>query len=140
VLKRSIVADLRAKELRVTPVRVAVLATLSERDTPVSVPELLRSLKHERPNKTTLYRELERLVAAGLVRQVHLGERQMRYEPADRPHHHHIVCVDCGKTDDVFVDQDIERHTRAVSRSTRFKVLDHTLEFSGLCAACNVPA
>ena len=136
-IAKGIARELRSTQLRVTTVRVALLKMLRNSSTPRSVAELLGSLRRQAPNKTTLYRELETLIAAGLVREVQLGERQKRYEAADRPHHHHIVCVDCGKTDDVFVDQDIERHARAVSRATHFKVLDHSLEFSGLCADCN---
>ena len=128
--------QLREKHLRVTPIRVALLTALAKSHTPRSVGELLGSLRRLAPNKTTLYRELETLVAAGLVREVQLGERQKRYESAEHPHHHHVVCVDCGKTDDVYVDQDMDRHARAVSRSTRFKVLDHSLEFFGICTNC----
>lgn len=121
-----------------TRVRVALLTLLTASGAPRSVGELLSSFRRQRPNKTTVYRELETLVQAGLVRAVQLGERQKRYEVTARPHHHHVVCVDCGKTDDVFVDQDMAHHARAVSRSTKFKVLDHSLEFFGLCADCNV--
>lgn len=133
---KSVAQQLHNKHLRVTPIRVALLTLLGAGHAPRSVGELLGSLRKHQPNKTTLYRELAALVGVGLVRVVQLGDRSMRYEATSQPHHHHVVCVDCGKTNDVFVDQDIERHARAVSRSTRFKVLNHSLEFFGLCASC----
>jgi len=60
----------------------------------MSVAELKRAV---RVNEVTLYRALEALAAAGLVRRG-VKDRVARYEYAARPHRHHLVCVECGFT------------------------------------------
>ncbi|HWB34155.1 MAG TPA: transcriptional repressor [Candidatus Paceibacterota bacterium] len=87
--------ELHAAGSRATPGRLALLAVLERERKPMTVHEL----QHKLPslNQVTLYRALDALVDAGLV---YRGEsaRVTHYEYAKRPHHHHLVCADCGYT------------------------------------------
>ena len=85
--------ELRAAGSRATPGRLALLAVLERVRRPLTVLELEEKLPDL--NEVTLYRAAEALAAAGLLRR---GMRAgvMQYEYAGRPHHHHMVCTDCG--------------------------------------------
>lgn len=86
--------ELRAAGSRATPGRLALLALLERERKPLTVLQIrskLRSL-----NEVTIYRALEALAVAGLLRQG-MREGVAQYEYAARPHHHHLVCTDCGK-------------------------------------------
>jgi Fe2+ or Zn2+ uptake regulation protein len=79
---------------RATPGRLALLAVLEREQTPLSVPRLQKKLPCL--NQVTLYRALDALAAAGLIRKGVGADRTAHYEYAGRPHHHHLVCTDCG--------------------------------------------
>ena len=49
----------------------------------------------------TVYRQLRRLQDAGEVRAVDLGVNDVRYESADRGHHHHFLCSECEEAFDI---------------------------------------
>jgi Fe2+ or Zn2+ uptake regulation protein len=85
--------ELRAAGSRATPGRLALLAALERARRPLAVAELEALLP--RLNPATLYRALEALAGAGLLRRG-MKEGVARYEYARRPHHHHLVCTDCG--------------------------------------------
>ncbi|MDB5225144.1 MAG: ferric uptake regulator, fur family [Candidatus Adlerbacteria bacterium] len=85
--------ELRAAGSRATPGRLALLAVLERARCPLTVSELEEKLPDL--NEVTLYRAAEALAAAGLLRQG-MREGVMQYEYAGRPHHHHMVCTDCG--------------------------------------------
>lgn len=87
--------ELHVAGSRATPGRLALLRVLEHGRGPQSVAELRKKLPAL--NQVTLYRALDALVSAGLVRR---GEnhRIAHYEYAQKPHHHHLVCADCGFT------------------------------------------
>ncbi len=124
--------------MRKTPLYLAVLERLKSKSKPVSVPELLVSLETSlQPNKSTLYRLLERLGVEGLVERVLLDNKTAFYE-LKRHHHHHFVCEDCETIECVSDDgleakiHDLENHLS----SRGLKIKAHQFSFSGLCAAC----
>lgn len=82
-------------------------------------------------NKTTIYRELERLVTEDLVLEVEFGDGKKRYELARQDHHHHAVCIKCDVVKDVKVDE------RYLSPKVKgFSLMRHSVEFFGLCENC----
>jgi Fe2+ or Zn2+ uptake regulation protein len=85
--------ELRAAGSRATPGRLALLGALEQARCPLTVAELEARLPEL--NQVTLYRAAEALAAAGLLRRGMRGG-VMQYEYAGRPHHHHLVCSDCG--------------------------------------------
>lgn len=85
--------ELRAAGSRATPGRLALLGVLERARRPMTVAEL--ELKLPEINEVTLYRAAEALCVAGLLRKG-MREGVMQYEYAGRPHHHHMVCTDCG--------------------------------------------
>ena len=130
---------LRDHKLRLTKTRKAIVNVLSANRMPLPVSELLRAMEKigVKVNKTTVYRELERLQKLSVISSVQLGDRKQFYELAHREHHHHLVCVKCETVKDVGVDEKkllFQEHK--LSGEKKFMVLRHSLEFFGLCAKC----
>jgi Fur family ferric uptake transcriptional regulator len=107
----------------------------------------VHQLLHERSPEiglTTVYRTLELLDKAGLVRKVHAGDGHVRYEyrRADHAdHHHHLICTACGTILNYrdFEQEELElvRRTEALlARRYNFLIRDHNIEFLGLCGEC----
>lgn len=85
--------ELHAAGSRATPGRLSVLKLLEKERAPLTAGEIEKRVKDL--NQVTIYRILETLTKAGLVRMGFSG-RVAHYEYAGKPHHHHLVCADCG--------------------------------------------
>lgn len=136
---QSLLADLRGKGERITSIRKAIVEILSGEHNPLSVQEIIAELKKKQltANKTTVYRQLELLLFHKIVREVRLHDRSLRYELAlGDDHHHHLVCIKCHKTEDISFEEDIERQEKIILQKKKFKVLQHSFEFFGLCEKC----
>lgn len=125
--------------VRRSAVRKELITLFREADEPLSVASILLSLKKKDlpVNKTTVYRQLASLTAEGIMREVRLAERGVRYEYAARDdHHHHLVCMKCGSIADVSFPDDLKRQEAAIIRQKKFRVFRHSLEFFGYCRDC----
>ncbi len=87
-------ALLRKQGFRATPGRIALLRTLSVAKRPLTVDEIGRRLDL---NVVTLYRALNDLAAKGLLLRGN-GTGDATHFSYPKNHHHHMVCVDCGRT------------------------------------------
>jgi Fur family transcriptional regulator, ferric uptake regulator len=82
----------------------------------------------------TVYRNLELLCREGVIKKI-VGEgSQMRYDAMVEAHHH-IICVRCGKVDDVLVEKGIVPAGIAC-KAEGYELLGYRLEFLGRCASC----
>jgi Fur family ferric uptake transcriptional regulator len=92
----------------------------------------------------TVYRTLDLLDKAGLLRKIQCRDGHLRYEYKrgdDSDHHHHLICTDCGK---ILNYRDFEKEELDLVRKTEeimekkygFLVRDHNIEFLGLCKEC----
>ena len=82
----------------------------------------------------TVYRHLRQLQQRGLIRCRHLPSGEALFAPTERDEHH-LTCVDCGTT---VVLEHCPMHDvgLAEDQASGFRLLFHTLEFFGLCGAC----
>lgn len=134
-----IAKELNKDGFRVTRTRKAVLKVFLEDRKPISAEELMDALERGgvAVNKTTVYRELSFLTERSIIKEVRfLHERVKRYEAAGLGHHHHLICVSCKKVEDVELKGDLDEQEKEIYRSKGFKVLEHALEFMGLCQEC----
>ncbi len=109
-----------------------VLTVLEKQKYPVDVSYLVKKLD---VNKTTVYRQLEKYIAEGKIIEVELGDGKKRYELKSLDHHHHLICNNCGKLEDIEFDE--SQIMKQVGSKTKFKIEKHSLEFFGICAECN---
>jgi Fur family transcriptional regulator, ferric uptake regulator len=84
---------------------------------------------------STIYRVVSRLETEGKVERVDWRERGSRYEWAELPHHHHIVCGVCGRSVDVD-DADLGFSEERIRAATGFLVNHHSIELEGICPGC----
>ncbi len=87
---------IKTLQMRKTKLSTAVEKMLDEATQPLSVPSLLQALGERglSPNKTTLYRMLDRFCAVGQTRKIVLSDGVAHYEKASAPHGH-FVCTAC---------------------------------------------
>ncbi len=139
-LHRQIETRLAEHDTRYTRGRRSVVDALAEADGPRSASELSPVLADV--PVSSLYRTLSVLEDAGVVTP-HLATKGIaRYELAEwlMGHHHHLVCVECGRVEDVEVEDALEdelhRLVDAVAAGARFAAASHALEIEGRCARC----
>lgn len=105
---------------------------------PVSAMDLVKSLLAlDLPvNKTTVYRELEKLLKKGEISEVDFGEGQKRYELTHGSHHHHALCMNCHAVVELEIEPQLDILQNAVARQSGFHIQKHSVEFFGLCRSC----
>lgn len=135
---KSVVDDLKSQGHKITKTRVYLLELLKAISSPVSVDEILKQFSEKglKPNKTTIYREIEFLKQKDLVREIDLGERKSRYELQQGKHHHHVVCIECKGIEDVDLLNDLAEEENRIAKRKKFKIINHRLEFFGICSSC----
>lgn len=127
---------LKENRLRVTPARVAVLDLFGSTCAPLTADDIAHKTTDTKINLVTIYRTLESLEKAGLLRQVDLRRGAICYERTDT-HHHHIVCTDCGAIEEIDVCDQEQLAKDALKSSKKFKRINqHALEFFGICSSC----
>lgn len=129
--------QLRRHGLRATPARLSLLSLLEHENKPMSAKDIEQHPKLKDMNQATLYRNLQNLKSAGLIRQLDLQERHGFYEISSKGDHHHIVCVQCGRIQEIDNCPALEFSDSVLDQATCFSsVLHHSLEFYGLCRQC----
>lgn len=136
----KILTILKTHHLRLTRTRKVLLDLFFRTEIPLSAQDILceLSLVYRTVNKTTVYRELERLQKLGVIGGVSLGDRTQYYELVEREHHHHLVCLSCDHVEDIDMNEAVLRaEEKRVSQEKNFSIARHSLEFFGLCKLCN---
>jgi Fur family transcriptional regulator, ferric uptake regulator len=89
-------------------------------------------------NKTSVYRELNFLLNAGIIKEVNFAERNKRFELANIDHHHHFICINCKKVEHIEISEDyLNKEAMTVSKNLNFDLRYHHLEFYGYCSKCS---
>jgi Fur family transcriptional regulator, ferric uptake regulator len=132
---------LRAAGCRPTPQRLLVLQALGSGEH-LSADDVLAHARKRSPavNRSTVYRALEALVEAGLVRENDLGLGRLHYELARDHLHHHAVCVRCGAVAHLHAQQ-LEPLAAALEAGTGYRLPpERELAIPGICPACRAAA
>ncbi len=134
---KDFLSELQRRGFRLTRARKAIVMFLARIDAPQSIPEILEALQKKGLlfNKTTVYRELAFLVREGVAKEVLVSDEKRYYELAGE-HHHHTICMRCGDIRDVLFRENLLHVERVLLERDGFRVLEHSLEFFGLCSGC----
>lgn len=99
----EIISKLGEKGYRLTPQRMMILSAIEDSNDHISADEIYAQVVAKYPyvNISTVYRTLELLKRLGLVTETDLGGGRVRYHSADKGHHHHLVCTECGSIIDL---------------------------------------
>jgi Fe2+ or Zn2+ uptake regulation protein len=121
---------------RLTRQRKAILEVLSGTSMHLTAEEVCVLVRAKCPgtNLATVYRNLGLMADEGLVGKVNLGEGRSRFE-ANADHHHHLVCLACGRVEEM-EECPVRLDETAFARS-RFRLVRHRFEAFGYCADCS---
>ena len=127
---------LRSKHLHYTPQRLAILNLLLAAERHLSTDDIYAALKSRGIGKVTVFRTLKMLEECRLVERVTVPNQRPRYEvKAERPHHDHLVCVECGGIMEVQWPE-VELAQERTARKNGFIILYHRHELFGRCKEC----
>lgn len=128
---------LQEKGYRLTPQRMMVVEALHSADKHVSAEEIYTQVRAKYPyaNISTVYRTLELLKELGLVTETDLGDGRVRYHPAEKGHHHHLVCHKCGRIIDL-PESALLPLEETLFDDYQFRADLKHLAIFGLCADC----
>jgi len=137
VVTTSIPTRLAAGGRRRTEQRVLVAEALATAKRALSAQELYERIRVNHPTigRATVYRALEQQVEDGMASRFERDGHVSAYIACDAEHHHHLVCTNCQRVDDVAEDV-VAPMLTAVGRRLDFSVDHAALDFYGLRARC----
>lgn len=131
---------LQSKGKRITQQRRALVDFVFERHDHFDADELIANLSRltgeSKVSRPTVYRTLNELVEAGLLRRMSLGGRAVYEHDYGYPSHDHLHCTMCDKLIE-FQSDELERLREAVAQEHRFRVTNHRLIVTGVCWECS---
>jgi Fur family ferric uptake transcriptional regulator len=131
---------LRRADLRYTPGRRAIVELLVSNGHPVSISDIAAELPDV--PRSSAYRHLVDLQAAGLVRRIAASDEFARFELAEdlTEHHHHLLCTSCGRVIDVTptpaFERTVAKMVQELAEKQSFEPISHALDVIGHCSDC----
>ncbi len=127
---------------KLTPQRMEILRVLINAGAAISAQAVLQRVKetYDFISLDTVYRNLAMLTNTGLVNQINLQPKgTTRFEYQGKAHHHHAICLQCGKS--FCVDSCPLPQTLPLPEDDRdFRVVSHAFEIYGYCSSCQPKA
>ncbi|MCQ3813415.1 MAG: transcriptional repressor [Acidimicrobiia bacterium] len=140
-LHRRVGERLSEDDHRYTTSRQRLVDALADSTRPLTLPDITKIAPDLAAS--SVYRNLEMLERAGVVRRINSGGNHAHFELAEPliSHHHHLVCTDCGGITDIHLKDELEQTLvealNAIAQTHGFKPQDHNLDLHGACALCN---
>ena len=131
---------LQSRGKRITQQRHLLVDHVFARHDHFDADELIASLA-SRPeanavSRPTVYRTLNELVEAGLLRKMTLKGRAVYEHDYGYPQHDHLHCQVCDKLIEFQADE-LAEIREAVAREHNFRVTGHRLIIAGVCRECS---
>jgi Fur family ferric uptake transcriptional regulator len=132
----SCLAILKQKGFKLTPQRRLIVDIIHDAHEHISADEIISRVQQRMPgvNKSTIYRTLEILEQLGAVYKSDSSDRFI-YHHAEEGHHHHLVCVKCGKTEECPEDL-FSKIEESLTRKYGFQANFQHQVINGLCIQC----
>ena len=114
-----------------------ILSLLKQLQGEINAQQLYIQLRERREalGLATVYRALKALKLDGTIQERVSPTGESFYSLISKEHQHHFNCVGCGRS--LSLDNcPIEQELIELCQAEKFKVFYHTLEFFGLCHAC----
>lgn len=133
----NIIRKLRKNGCKITPQRLVIAKILAVSDHHPGVDDIYDQIKKKFPtiSLATVYRNIVLMKSFGEVLELGFPDGSNRYD-GNKPYPHpHVICIKCKKIVDSELDS-LADMTEAVASQTRFKILNHRLDFFGICSNC----
>jgi Fur family zinc uptake transcriptional regulator len=127
---------LKEKGYKHTGKREEMLRFFEKEKRYLSAKDVLERLQNEYPGMSfdTIYRNLSLFTELDILEETELeGEKRFRFSCSTTQHHHHLICLECGKTKHIescpmdFIEQQFPG----------FQVTGHKFEIYGKCQQCH---
>ena len=94
-------------------------------------------MEGEQVSLATVYRTLRLLSGMGLLKELEFAEGGRRFELSgqDQRHHHHLVCVRCGRIEE-FENSAVLAAAEDAATRHGFRLLEGVLNVRALCPVC----
>ena len=133
--------NLKEKGYKLTPQRRAIIDIIIEKEGQhLTAEEIYDEVKKRCPDigLATVYRTVLLLEEVNVIYKLDLNDGCSRYElvHSDEEHrHHHLVCNKCKRVYEV-QDDLLEELEERIEKTYKFKILDHSVKFFGICSEC----
>lgn len=135
---------LTTKKMRLTPEREAIVEAVYSTHDHFDAEQWVGSLSRRQgqtsqASRSTVYRTLNLLVEAGLLRRVaRSNDREVYEHDYGYPAHDHLICGKCGTMIE-FRNEAIAELLEQIALEHGFRMSGHRLEVEGVCAYCSRP-
>ncbi|WP_088102485.1 Fur family transcriptional regulator [Halalkalibacter urbisdiaboli] len=130
-------ARMKEKGYKYTGKREDMLRLFAEEKRYISAKDVLESMQDDYPGLSfdTIYRNLSLFTELDILETTELeGEKRFRFRCSTSEHHHHLICLDCGKTKHIHNCPMETLHEQFPD----FEVIGHKFEIYGKCEECSV--
>ncbi len=132
-----VIQKLRDNGHKITPQRLAIVKILVKSKGHPSVEDIYGQIKKDFPTMSlaTVYRNIVLIKSLGEVLELGFPDGSNRYD-GNKPYPHpHVICIKCKKIVDPDLDS-LDELKSEVASETNFKILNHRLDFFGICSNC----
>ena len=131
----DLVSSLREEGFRITPQRIAIVDYLLKTVDHPSADRIHKVIQRKYPmvSLSTVYKTLELLKEKRLVNEIEV-DGETRFD-AHTDEHINLVCMHCGKIDDV--DEDVLKNIQIrAAKKSKYLILKSSFELFGYCNNC----
>lgn len=120
-----------------TKSRIIVFNTI-EQNQPLTVARLIDSIAGQ-IDRASIYRTIKLFEELSIIKRLQIGWKY-RIELSDefQEHHHHMVCVSCGKIINFNETPELEHALKQIAESSNTTMLSHSLELAIRCNDCKL--
>ena len=133
----QMLSKLKEHDFRLTPQRLAVLKVLAVSEGHPSVERIYETVRAEFPTTSiaTIYKTVNLLKQLDEVLELGFPDGSNRYD-GNKPYPHpHVICTKCKKIFDPKLGG-LRDLTKEVIQETGFQILNHRVDFFGICRNC----